>query len=203
MALLAPNIYILQYLEKTKQLTPAVREKAVRFLSSGQALAGRQRRRHLPLPDPSSLPSLSVLRLSEADELQALQRRLQHVRSGTGQHLVRNQNWLQNSDCRHHKQNVLVCQCLVVLPCSQAHRLCAAIFHQSRRVYPHRPGNDGSDKKVGGRETTRQRLLRNGGKSLQQENEGEPVPHSKVVLMATCWSPKGPNGAFLSAGWRV
>lgn len=42
MALLAPNIYILQYLEKTKQLTPAVREKAVEFLRSGEGWAGNQ-----------------------------------------------------------------------------------------------------------------------------------------------------------------
>ncbi|XP_008296525.1 alpha-2-macroglobulin-like [Stegastes partitus] len=35
MALLAPNIYILQYLKKTKQLTPAIKEKAFNFLSSG------------------------------------------------------------------------------------------------------------------------------------------------------------------------
>ncbi|XP_051813509.1 alpha-2-macroglobulin-like [Acanthochromis polyacanthus] len=35
MALLAPNIYILQYLENTKQLTPAIREKASNFLTSG------------------------------------------------------------------------------------------------------------------------------------------------------------------------
>ncbi|XP_011607095.2 alpha-2-macroglobulin-like [Takifugu rubripes] len=35
MARLAPNIYILQYLEKTKQLTPAIREKALEFLRSG------------------------------------------------------------------------------------------------------------------------------------------------------------------------
>uniref|UniRef100_H3DA36 Alpha-2-macroglobulin n=1 Tax=Tetraodon nigroviridis TaxID=99883 RepID=H3DA36_TETNG len=35
MALLAPNIYILQYLEKTEQLTPPVKEKALRFLRSG------------------------------------------------------------------------------------------------------------------------------------------------------------------------
>lgn len=42
MALLAPNIYILQYLEKTNQLTPAVREKAVDFLRSGEALGGNQ-----------------------------------------------------------------------------------------------------------------------------------------------------------------
>lgn len=38
MAQLAPNIYILQYLEKTQQLTPAVREKAVEFLRSGEGL---------------------------------------------------------------------------------------------------------------------------------------------------------------------
>lgn len=89
MALLAPNIYILQYLEKTKQLTPAIREKAVQFLSSGEGLVGEQRRRGVPLPDPSSLPSVSVLRVSEAAQLQAFQRRLQHIRSRPGQHLVR------------------------------------------------------------------------------------------------------------------
>ncbi|XP_056230564.1 alpha-2-macroglobulin-like [Seriola aureovittata] len=35
MALLAPNIYILQYLKNTKQLTPAILEKATNFLTSG------------------------------------------------------------------------------------------------------------------------------------------------------------------------
>ncbi|KAM9853544.1 alpha-2-macroglobulin-like protein 1 [Aulostomus maculatus] len=35
MALLAPNIYILQYLKNTEQLTPAIMEKATRFLTSG------------------------------------------------------------------------------------------------------------------------------------------------------------------------
>uniref|UniRef100_A0A3P9PFK9 Alpha-2-macroglobulin-like n=1 Tax=Poecilia reticulata TaxID=8081 RepID=A0A3P9PFK9_POERE len=35
MALLAPNIYILEYLEKSNQLTPAIKEKASNFLRSG------------------------------------------------------------------------------------------------------------------------------------------------------------------------
>ncbi|XP_053177575.1 alpha-2-macroglobulin-like [Scomber japonicus] len=35
MALLAPNIYILQYLKNTDQLTPAIKEKATNFLTSG------------------------------------------------------------------------------------------------------------------------------------------------------------------------
>ncbi|XP_067363569.1 alpha-2-macroglobulin-like isoform X2 [Channa argus] len=35
MALLAPNIYILQYLKGTQQLTPAIREKVTNFLTSG------------------------------------------------------------------------------------------------------------------------------------------------------------------------
>uniref|UniRef100_A0A8C6P923 Uncharacterized protein n=1 Tax=Nothobranchius furzeri TaxID=105023 RepID=A0A8C6P923_NOTFU len=35
MALLAPNIYILEYLQKTQQLTPAIKEKASNFLTSG------------------------------------------------------------------------------------------------------------------------------------------------------------------------
>ncbi|XP_045929765.1 alpha-2-macroglobulin-like [Micropterus dolomieu] len=35
MALLAPNIYILQYLENTQQLTAAIKEKATNFLTSG------------------------------------------------------------------------------------------------------------------------------------------------------------------------
>uniref|UniRef100_A0A3Q0RXQ3 Alpha-2-macroglobulin domain-containing protein n=1 Tax=Amphilophus citrinellus TaxID=61819 RepID=A0A3Q0RXQ3_AMPCI len=35
MALLAPNIYILQYLKGTQQLTPAIMEKATNFLTSG------------------------------------------------------------------------------------------------------------------------------------------------------------------------
>ncbi|XP_053177290.1 alpha-2-macroglobulin-like isoform X3 [Scomber japonicus] len=35
MALLAPNIYILQYLRNTDQMTPAIKEKATNFLTSG------------------------------------------------------------------------------------------------------------------------------------------------------------------------
>uniref|UniRef100_A0A8C7CY21 Alpha-2-macroglobulin n=1 Tax=Oncorhynchus kisutch TaxID=8019 RepID=A0A8C7CY21_ONCKI len=35
MALLAPNIYILEYLRNTEQLTPAIRDKANKFLTSG------------------------------------------------------------------------------------------------------------------------------------------------------------------------
>ncbi|KAK7882072.1 hypothetical protein WMY93_028246 [Mugilogobius chulae] len=35
MALLAPNIYILQYLKETQQLSPEVEERALKFLSSG------------------------------------------------------------------------------------------------------------------------------------------------------------------------
>uniref|UniRef100_A0A6Q2Y2G2 Alpha-2-macroglobulin-like n=1 Tax=Esox lucius TaxID=8010 RepID=A0A6Q2Y2G2_ESOLU len=35
MALLAPNIYILEYLNNTAQLTPAIRDKATKFLTSG------------------------------------------------------------------------------------------------------------------------------------------------------------------------
>uniref|UniRef100_A0A8C9XM84 Alpha-2-macroglobulin n=1 Tax=Sander lucioperca TaxID=283035 RepID=A0A8C9XM84_SANLU len=35
MALLAPNIYILEYLRNTQQLTPAIREEATNFLTSG------------------------------------------------------------------------------------------------------------------------------------------------------------------------
>ena len=35
MALLAPNIYILQYLQSTQQLTPNIMEKAAKFLTSG------------------------------------------------------------------------------------------------------------------------------------------------------------------------
>ncbi|KAK5929740.1 hypothetical protein CgunFtcFv8_010954 [Champsocephalus gunnari] len=35
MALLAPNIYILQYLKNTQQLTPAIKDKATNFLTSG------------------------------------------------------------------------------------------------------------------------------------------------------------------------
>ncbi len=38
MALLAPNIYILQYLQNTQQLTPAIKEKATNFLTSGKSL---------------------------------------------------------------------------------------------------------------------------------------------------------------------
>ena len=37
MALLAPNIYILEYLKNTNQLTPAIKEKAIPFLSSGES----------------------------------------------------------------------------------------------------------------------------------------------------------------------
>lgn len=37
MALLAPNIYILEYLRNTEQLTPAIRDKANKFLTSGKS----------------------------------------------------------------------------------------------------------------------------------------------------------------------
>ena len=37
MALLAPDIYILEYLRDTQQLTPAIRNKATNFLTSGEA----------------------------------------------------------------------------------------------------------------------------------------------------------------------
>lgn len=36
MALLAPNIYILQYLKSTEQLTDAILKKANHFLTSGE-----------------------------------------------------------------------------------------------------------------------------------------------------------------------
>ena len=36
MALLSPNIYILEYLRNTEQLTPAILEKATKFLTSGR-----------------------------------------------------------------------------------------------------------------------------------------------------------------------
>lgn len=36
MALLAPNIYILEYLRNTEQLTTAILDKAKGFLTSGQ-----------------------------------------------------------------------------------------------------------------------------------------------------------------------
>lgn len=39
MALLAPNIYILQYLQSTQQLTKAIMEKASNFLTSGKFLS--------------------------------------------------------------------------------------------------------------------------------------------------------------------
>lgn len=35
MALLAPNIYILEYLKNTDQLTQAIKEKSHKFLTSG------------------------------------------------------------------------------------------------------------------------------------------------------------------------
>lgn len=38
MALLAPNIYILDYLENTNQLTPEIEEKAIGYLLSGEFL---------------------------------------------------------------------------------------------------------------------------------------------------------------------
>lgn len=38
MALLAPNIYILQYLMNTDQLTLAIKEKSNKFLTSGRCL---------------------------------------------------------------------------------------------------------------------------------------------------------------------
>lgn len=38
MALLAPNIYILQYLKNTQQLTATIKEKATNFLTTGESL---------------------------------------------------------------------------------------------------------------------------------------------------------------------
>lgn len=38
MALLATDIFILHYLKITQQLTPAVKEKAIEFLTSGESL---------------------------------------------------------------------------------------------------------------------------------------------------------------------
>lgn len=38
MALLAPNIYIAQYLKDTQQLTPAIEQKIVNFLTNGESL---------------------------------------------------------------------------------------------------------------------------------------------------------------------
>lgn len=40
MALLAPNIYILDYLNKTGQLTEEVRSKAVGYLTTGEEASG-------------------------------------------------------------------------------------------------------------------------------------------------------------------
>ena len=38
MAILSPNIYILQYLQNTGQLTADIREKATNFLKNGEQL---------------------------------------------------------------------------------------------------------------------------------------------------------------------
>lgn len=38
MALLAPNIYILEYLTNTQQLTPEIKARATNFLTSGKSL---------------------------------------------------------------------------------------------------------------------------------------------------------------------
>lgn len=38
MVLFVPNIFILQYLEKTHQMTDEIKSKAIRFLKSGKAL---------------------------------------------------------------------------------------------------------------------------------------------------------------------
>lgn len=53
MALLAPNIYILQYLKNTQQLTPPILDKATTFLSSGESLPGPRQRSILPKPSVS------------------------------------------------------------------------------------------------------------------------------------------------------
>ena len=37
MVLFAPNLYILQYLKNTQQLTPAITEKSDNFLKSGES----------------------------------------------------------------------------------------------------------------------------------------------------------------------
>lgn len=59
MALLGPNIYILQYLEKTKQLIPAIREKAVEFLHTGEGFGWQPAVLFLFLMHHPSVPFLS------------------------------------------------------------------------------------------------------------------------------------------------
>ncbi|XP_023284207.1 alpha-2-macroglobulin-like [Seriola lalandi dorsalis] len=67
MALLAPNIYILQYLKNTKQLTPAILEKATNFLTSGyQRQLNYKISVHYNIPTPTDVTTLSVEVIPEA-----------------------------------------------------------------------------------------------------------------------------------------
>lgn len=72
MVLFAPNVFILNYLKSTDQLTPDVQEKARRFLESGKTPP------HFPLALARSDANWSVIcRLSEGTHLQARRRILQ------------------------------------------------------------------------------------------------------------------------------
>lgn len=123
MAVLAPDIYILQYLEITKQLTPDIREKAVRFLSSGKGFGGARLGLDVRPSLPHPVPSASVLRLSETAELQASRRRLQHIRSRGGQQLVR-----ARPKTRPSRRRPPFSQRPASLSPPQAHRLRAAVL---------------------------------------------------------------------------
>lgn len=78
MVLFAPNIFILNYLKSTGQLTPDIQEKATRFLESGTF------RTHLSLAcshaSCSFICAAGCGRLSEGAHLQTRRRILQRLR---------------------------------------------------------------------------------------------------------------------------
>lgn len=96
MALLAPNIYILQYLKNTQQLTPAIVQKATNFLTSGESVRLCRAmcrcqvwQRVCVSLSPDTPVFLLFRRLPETAELQRQRRCLQHIWIRSGEHLVR------------------------------------------------------------------------------------------------------------------
>ena len=98
MALLAPNIYILQYLKSTEQLTDAILKKANHFLSSGEE-PDRDVWNKEELKERWRC-CLSSPRVPEAAELQTPRWRFQHIRNRRRQHLVRKTARSQRPDLR-------------------------------------------------------------------------------------------------------
>lgn len=86
MLLFAPNIFILNYLKSTGQLTPDILEKAKRFLESGEfqtlrlkGIVSVSMQRQGPVP-PDGGSAGGRYRLSEGAHLQARRRLVQRLR---------------------------------------------------------------------------------------------------------------------------